>query len=115
MEGLGGFEDAVRTKISNDIIPAIAFLRIVAGIQSVDGAGGPTQEVLRDYGQIINLLCEGGYVRKIDVTEGALPYRMTWKGLRCIDTFDWYQTMLKVSPLDRNRCDLAWAALVAFH
>jgi len=60
--------------------------KVLQQIQMPDGAptfphGG--QPALDDY---VSLLLEAGFIRKVDVPNDALQYRVTWKGLSFLDT-----------------------------
>lgn len=97
------------------IATAMALLSSIKDHQEKDGAPALPPDMMQEFGSYINLLCEAGLLRKIDVPENALPYRITWKGLCFIDTAKWQQKLSEHYAFESVPGIVAWSCLVSFH
>jgi len=84
--------------------------------QSKDGEPDFLPEILAEYGNFINCLCEAGFIRKVENNDGGFPYRLTWKGLCFHDAITELENLTKNNiPLDSVQGCLTHLAVFSFH
>jgi len=83
--------------------------------QSKDGVLDLPPTIKSEYGDYIRLLCEAGFVRKIEVSENGLPYRITWEGLCFLDTFELFNQATKVHSADAVQGFIAMFSIFLFY
>lgn len=97
------------------ISTAYALLIKIKKGQTIDGMSDLPHETMINYGSDIQQLLDAGFVRKINISEGGLPYRITWKGLSFIDTYELLSQVRVNLPPDSIQAAIAWLSVVSFH
>ena len=90
---------------------ACVILKIIKEKEAVDGTPDLSEKDKVLYSNEIKLLCDAGFLREIPVTEGGLPYRITWKGLSFLDTFE----LFNQAPSDPIAWYIAQLVMFSFH